>query len=75
MKTIEWHDMNPKEYAAATVTRVIGGFTWLRMPKVYGDPTIWFVAVQTPVEIVREFARGTQSIRVQVYTGILPEHW
>jgi len=76
MRVIEWHDMTMREYNDATVTSVIGGSTWLRMPKVFGDDTIWFVVpVLTPQDIIRQFARDpNERIRVQIYTGVLPDH-
>ena len=75
MEVIQFHDMTSAEYENATVTSVIGGSTWLRMPKVYGDETIWFVTAETPVQIRQYFwDNPSKYLRVAVHTGVLPEH-
>lgn len=66
MNVITYHDLTQQEYAGAVVTSVTGGSTWMRAPRIYGDASVWFVAAETPMEIVRAFARGVETIRVQV---------
>lgn len=66
MIAIQYHELTQAEYADAVVTSVIGGSTWMRIPTVYGSENALFVAAETPGEIVRSFASGTKSIRVEV---------
>lgn len=76
MEVIKYHDMTSREYENATTTSYTGGATWLKMPKVFGDDTIWFVATaMAPVQIRQYFWDNPgQSLRVSVHTGILPLH-
>jgi len=67
MIIIQYHDLTRAEYAAAIITSVTGGSTWMTIPSIYGDKFVSFVAAETPREIIEFFAANPdKTIRVEV---------
>jgi len=68
MKVIEYHDMTAREYTEqGIVTSYTGGASWIRLPEVYGDESIWFVIPMAPIQIMQYFAANPNgTIRAQV---------